>query len=300
MLWLDFISYKIYIHINVSSKEIMNNWDNKRADLHLHTIYSDGTLTPTEVIKLCYSKGLSIISIVDHDNIQGLEEAEDTANLYNIEVIPGVELSSNLNQKEVHILGYFIDRKNTKLNEYLDYFREERKKRAERIIRKLNLLDINIELDSILQKTVLGSIGRPHVAYALLENGYINTYEEAFDKYIGVNGPAYEAKIHFSPEDAIKLISQAGGLSFLAHPNRTFNESELKYLIEIGIDGIEVFHPAHTNERISYFKGITSEYFLLESGGSDFHGTKKNDLELIGSYTISEKMVDNMKRRLFK
>jgi predicted metal-dependent phosphoesterase TrpH len=271
-----------------------------KVDLHLHSIYSDGTLSPADVVKLSHSAGLSIISIVDHDNILGLEESEEAAKSLNVEVIPGVELSSTMNQKEVHILGYFIDRKNIKLIDYLSFFRDERRKRAERIVKKLNSLNIPLKIETVLRKTILGSIGRPHVAYALLEGGYIGNYDEAFEKYIGLNGPAYEEKIHFSPKDAIELISQAGGLSFLAHPNKTLNENELLNLIDLGIDGIEVIHPSHSHERINYFKGITSEYFLLESGGSDFHGGRKRDEVILGQYTVSAQAVENMKRRLFK
>jgi len=278
----------------------MQNQKQKKADLHLHSVYSDGTLSPTDVIKVSHSAGLSVVSIVDHDNIQGLEESEKAAENFNIEVIPGVELSSTLNQKEVHILGYFIDRKNSKLNDYLAFFRDERRKRAERIVKKLNSLNIPLKLETVLRRTIMGSIGRPHVAYALLENGFIDNYDEAFDKYIGLNGPAYEEKIHFSPKDAVDLISQAGGLSFLAHPNKTLNENELVHLIDIGIDGIEVMHPSHSHERVNYFKGITSEYFLLESGGSDFHGGRKRDEEILGRYTVDLQAVENMKRRLFK
>ncbi len=254
----------------------------KKADLHLHSVYSDGTFSPTEVIELASRAGLSAVSIVDHDNILGLEESEEAARKVDIEVIPGVELSSNLNQKEVHILGYFIDRKNRKLNDYLAFFRDERKKRAERIVKKLNSLNIPLKIEAVLRRTILGSIGRPHVAYALLEDGFIDNYDEAFDKYIGLNGPAYEEKIHFSPKDAIELISQAGGLSILAHPNKTLNENELLHLIDIGIDGIEVIHPSHSSERINYFKG------------------RKRDEEIMGRYAVDIKAVDNMKRRLFK
>ena len=271
-----------------------------KADLHLHSVYSDGLFTPLEIVKLANSKGISIISIVDHDSIQGLEETEVAASALGIEVISGVELSSSMNQKEVHILGYFIDRKNTKLNDYLQYFRDERKKRAEKIIKNLNDLNIQLSMESVVSEDFVGSIGRPHIAHALLVNGFVANYDEAFEKYIGLNGPAYEEKIHFSPRDAIELISQAGGLSFLAHPNKTLNENELISLIDMGIDGMEVIHPSHNAERINYYKGITIQYFLLESGGSDFHGGRKKDDENFGSYCVTSQVVDNMKRRLFK
>jgi predicted metal-dependent phosphoesterase TrpH len=271
-----------------------------KADLHLHSVYSDGLFTPQEIVKLANSKGMSIISIVDHDSIQGLEETEAAASVLGMEVISGVELSSSMNQKEVHILGYFIDRKNDKLNDYLQYFRDERKKRAEKIIKNLNDLNIPLNMESVVSKNFVGSIGRPHIAHALLVNGFVGNYDEAFEKYIGLNGPAYEEKIHFSPKDAIELISQAGGLSFLAHPNKTLNENELINLIDMGIDGMEVIHPSHNAERINYYKGITIQYFLLESGGSDFHGGRKKDDENFGNYCVTSQVVDNMKRRLFK
>jgi predicted metal-dependent phosphoesterase TrpH len=277
----------------------MQNLQNK-ADLHLHSTYSDGLFTPQEIVNLANSKGISTISIADHDSIEGLEETKVAASSLGIEVISGVELSSSMNQKEVHILGYFIDSKNIKFNDHMRYFRDERKKRAEKIIKKLNNLNIPLKMESVIKEDFVGAIGRPHIAHALFLNGFVTNYDEAFEKYIGLNCPAYEEKIHFSPKDAIELISQAGGLSFLAHPNKTLNENELVNLIDMGIDGIEVIHPSHNAERINYYKGITIQYFLLESGGSDFHGGRKKYDENFGNYCVSTKIVDNMKQRLFK
>jgi predicted metal-dependent phosphoesterase TrpH len=271
---------------------------NIKADLHLHTTYSDGAYSPYELVRLVHNAGISVIGIADHDNIQGLDDAIQFAKEFDIEVIPSVELSSTLNNKDVHILGYFVDYKHHKLNEYLTFFRNERKRRAERIVAKLNNLNIPLKFDSVHTKSEFGSIGRPHVAYALLEGGYIGSYDEAFEKYIGVNCPAYEEKVHFSPKDAIELISNAGGLSFLAHPNRLLNENELLFLIKCGLDGIEVVHPSHNQERERYFRGIINEYFLLESGGSDFHGGKRNDEGILGRFIVPYQVVENMKLRL--
>jgi 3',5'-nucleoside bisphosphate phosphatase len=270
-----------------------------KVDLHLHTIYSDGALSPYELIRLVNKSGLKVISISDHDNIQALEDATQLAKEFDIEVISGVELSTTINKKDVHILGYFVDYKNPKLLDYLNYFREERKRRAERMVAKLNNINIPLNIEAVMTKACSGSVGRPHVANAMLEAGFIGTYDEAFEKYIGINCPAYEEKIHFSPKDAIDLISSAGGLSFLAHPNRLLNDNELSFLIKSGIDGIEVVHPSHSDERERYYRGIINEYFLLESGGSDFHGNKPEEENLLGRFSVPYQVVENMKRRLY-
>jgi 3',5'-nucleoside bisphosphate phosphatase len=269
-----------------------------RADLHMHTIHSDGTLTPIELVKRGKSAGLTTISITDHDNVGGLNEAKAIGDALGIEVIAGVELSAAVEEQDVHILAYFIDIRNQDLLDHLAFFRYERKKRAERIVGKLNNLKVPLKLESVLEQAGSGSVGRPHIANALLEEGLTETYNEAFLKYIGFGKPAYEKKYQVSPQAAIKLISSAGGLSFIAHPGNSLDEKVILELINEGVDGIEVIHPSHSPDRTAYFNGIVNEYFLLASGGSDFHGGKKNDHEAFGRYYITDVQVDMMRRRL--
>ncbi|HXX62502.1 MAG TPA: PHP domain-containing protein [Bacteroidota bacterium] len=269
-----------------------------KADLHLHTTFSDGALSPRELIDRARLAGLSAISITDHDHTGALESAIDLGGRDGIEVIPGVELSTIIGELDVHILGYFIDRRDAGLQQYLALFRTERRKRAERIVEKLNSLHVPLSLDAVLEQAGEGSIGRPHIANALVDEGLTATYHEAFLKYIGFGKPAYEGKYMISPAEAIDLIATAGGLSFLAHPSTFVDDKIVRELIEAGIDGIEVVHPSHGPELVAHYSGIVSEYFLLASGGSDFHGGRRSDREALGKYTIPLDHVEMMRRRL--
>jgi len=271
-----------------------------KADLHTHTTHSDGALTPEELVRKAKSKGLAAIAIADHDNVAGLAEATEVGRSIGVEVIPGLELSATLGEKDVHILAYFFDPTHPRLLEYLEFFRLERRKRAERIVRKLNGLDIPLSLDSVLDQAGIGSVGRPHIASALVEEGHTQNYQEAFIKYIGSNGPAFEKKYQVGPAEAVQLIAQAGGLSFFAHPGKHTTEADLVALMDVGLDGIEVIHPSHSPTLQKHYRSLASQYFLLQSGGSDFHGGKKNDEAVFGAYTVPMSIVEDMRRRCFR
>jgi predicted metal-dependent phosphoesterase TrpH len=273
--------------------------ENARADLHLHTTYSDGVLSPSDIVAKSHDARLAVISITDHDNVGAIDEAIEWGKDVDIEVITGLELSVALNDKDIHLLAYFFDHTNQRLLDYLSFFRRERLKRAERIVQKLNNINVPLKLDSVLDQAGVGSVGRPHIASALLEEGLTETYHEAFLKYIGIGAPAYEKKYQLSPLEATRLITQAGGLSFLAHPGKYTTEVELSELINAGLDGIEVVHPSHDAARQEFYRSVTNQYFLLECGGSDYHGGRKNDEEAFGVYTIALDIVEEMRRRLF-
>ena len=188
--------------------------------------------------------------------------------------------------------------KNDHLLESLTVFREERLKRVERIVDKLNRMNIPLTVESVLANAGTGAVGRPHVANALVNGGHASSYQQAFNKYIGEGRPAYEKKSVVSPEETVRLIADAGGLSFLAHPGRSIDEKTLTHLIASGLDGIEVVHPSHSPELVKYYRGIVSQYYLLESGGSDFHGGLKNDDQQFGQVNIPLSSVDAMRHRL--
>ncbi len=269
-----------------------------RADLHTHTTYSDGTLSPYELVKKSKHAGLNIISITDHDTVDGIDEAIEVGKELDVEVIPGVELSASLNDMEVHILGYFIDYKNKALLDALAVFRLERLRRAERIVGKLNKMNVPLTMESVLANTSGGAVGRPHIATALVNEGHAESYKQAFNKYIGNGRPAFEKKTQFSPVETVKLIAEAGGLSFLAHPGKWLEDELLIQLIKSGLDGIEVVHPSHSHELVEYYRGVVNEYCLLESGGSDFHGGMKGDDDALGKIGVPISVVDMMRRRL--
>ena len=273
--------------------------DDGRADLHLHTVHSDGAFTPYEIVQRAHEAGLAAIAIADHDNLSAIDEAIEWGAHLGVQVVPGVELSATMGEKDVHLLAYFINRNNERLLEYLAFFRHERLRRAERIVQKLNRINVPLRLDSVLEQAGIGSVGRPHIANALVEHGLTDSFHEAFAKYIGAGGPAFEKKFQLTPQEAIRLVNSAGGLSFLAHPGRSMKEEDILHLISLGLDGIEIVHPSHQEEQRKYYRGIVNHYFLLESGGSDFHGGRKGDDYTFGAFTVPMRVVDAMKKRLF-
>jgi hypothetical protein len=269
-----------------------------RADLHLHTTHSDGTLSEQELVKRAKAAGLATISVTDHDSVSGIDGARAAGQECGVDVVNGVELSVSVDGQDIHLLAYFFDHTNQNLLDHLSFFRHERVKRAERIVGKLNALNLPLKLEAVLTQAGSGSVGRPHIANALVDQGLIETYHEAFYKYIGLGKPAYEQKIQVSPRDAIEMVASAGGLTFLAHPGNSIGDEILIRLIKEGIDGIEIIHPSHTQDRVSYYNGIVNQYYLLASGGSDFHGGKRNDVSSIGRYWINLEQVEAMRRRL--
>ena len=267
-------------------------------DLHTHTTASDGSLSPRSLLLAAWRAGVGTIGITDHDHVGAVDEAKETGEQLSIEVIPGVELSAELNGADIHILGYFIDHHNKDFVNELAFLREQRLRRAERIVGKLNDLRIPLRMEAVLERAGDGAVGRPHIASALVGEGLTESYQEAFLKYIGDGKPAYEQKYQVSPRHAFETIRNAGGLSFIAHPGSLLNEQTILALIRDGVDGIEVIHPSHSAEMIATYRAIVSEYNLLSCGGSDFHGGKRNDLDALGQYGISEGELAAMRVRL--
>jgi predicted metal-dependent phosphoesterase TrpH len=268
-----------------------------RIDLHTHTNLSDGAYSPTELVKKAYERGLNIISITDHDSVNGIKEAISVGKNLGVEVISGLEISTDLDDNEIHLLAYFIDIDNEELQKYLSFFRDERFHRAKRIVQKLQKLGLPVTIDDVIARSKNSAVGRPHIAYTLVDLGIIQNYQQAFEKYIGDRGPAFERKIHISPQSALKLINDAGGLSFIAHPG-FMKENLLLNLIKAGVDGIECIHPSHSENQVQFYRGIVNQYCILESGGSDFHGGKKADEENLGRFLVSQNVLDAMRKML--
>ncbi len=271
----------------------------RKVDLHSHTNHSDGYYSPVELVHKAKDVGIDILSITDHDSTNAISEATKIGRELGVEIIPGVEISSDIRGIEVHILGYFIDITNKELEHYLKFFREERIIRANNIVRKLNHLGMEITMADVMRISKNSAVGRPHIAQAMLELGLVKSFQDAFNKYIKNGGPAYEGKVHLSPQSAFKIISDAGGLSFVAHP-RYMSENIIKELIDAGADGIEVIHPSHSKELTRFYRGIVNEYYLLESGGSDFHGGKRADDDKFGKFFTTPIVVDTMRTRIMR
>lgn len=270
-----------------------------KADLHTHTNYSDGALSPTELLNLAKKKNLSVLAVTDHDSVEGIDEAIEAGKKLGIEVVPGLEISTDVDGDEIHLLGYFINHKDRELKSYLKFFRNERNERAKRIIKKLKKMGVEINIEEVKEVAKSSPICRPHIAQVLLKKKIVKSYLMAFQKYIGDYAPATEKKIYVSPQSAIKIINDAGGIAILAHPGK-MKEKVLTKLIEFGIDGIEVIHPSHKKNQQKFYKGIVQQYCLLGTGGSDFHGGLRNDEKNFGSFYIPLRNFEQIKHSIGK
>lgn len=260
--------------------------DFRRADLHTHTYFSDGRLSPTELVRKARQHGMHALSITDHDTISGLPEGFEAGRKYGVEMITGVELSVTVDDQEVHILGYFFDTEHTGLRQHLDVFQKQRHKRALEIVRRLNGLGIPLDFEGVLKQAQYGLIGRPHVAMAMVEDGIIPSYQDAFTTYLKDGGPAFIAKPLFPAGDALALLHDAGGIGVFAHPGHWTSERVVKKLIMLGLDGIETIHPGHDYILTRYYRQITCDHMLIETGGSDYHGLREDEDENMGRYSI--------------
>jgi hypothetical protein len=269
---------------------------NGMVDLHTHTNQSDGLLPPERVVQLAAIAGLRAVSITDHDAIGGLDAAVTVGNQLGVEVISGVELSVSHNGYDIHVLGYLIDFHHPRLLEFLNYFRDERVRRVHRILEKLNELGCPVPLETVMRKAGAGSLGRPHIADALVEEGHVLSYQDAFNRFIADGKPAFVPKVRISAAQAVAIIHEARGLACLAHPGQNLTELIILDVIKAGVDGIEVVHPKHTASQRELYRRFAQMYNLLETGGSDFHGGRKDD-EKLGDYVIAYEKVEKLKAR---
>jgi hypothetical protein len=262
-----------------------------RVDLHTHSTASDGLFAPSELLQQAKAAGLEVQALTDHDTTNGIPEALTAARQLGIELIPGIEINTDIEGNEVHVLGYFIDYQQTALQQKLQVLRDSRLRRGERMVENLNKMGIAIRWERV-REIAQGSVGRPHIAKALLEQGYVKSIPEAFDKYISSNSPAYVARYKLEPEHAIRLIVSAGGLPVLAHPlahpGLATIQQRFPQMHEAGLVGLETYYGPYTPEQVQTIKTFADEHDLIATGGSDYHGPGIHPTPLGGRYVPYE------------
>jgi predicted metal-dependent phosphoesterase TrpH len=278
-----------------------------RIDLHAHTTVSDGTLSPTQLVELAAREGLKALALTDHDHVGGLAEARIAGKRLGVEVVTGIELSVTHPSGEFHLLGYLFDEQDPALLRELEALRNHRAGRAAHIVQRLQAQGVPITLEDVAREASAqagGSVGRPHVARALLRKGLVSSVNEAFDRWLADGKPAAVPKRKMEARDALALLHGAGGIAVLAHPVTLSAEARdrvVRDLAALGLDGIEVVHSRHAPEDAQRFRDLARELGLLATGGSDFHGENKPDVRLgsgrDGNVSVDLPVLDALRRR---
>ena len=252
-------------------------------DLHTHSTFSDGTFTPLQLVKYAEEKGLKAFALTDHDTTEGVKEAKSIET--NVEVISGVEISTRYDKKEIHIVGLYVNENDADLNKQLKYYREKRVTRNFEILEKLNSLGVNITIDDVKESCTGDVISRAHIAKALVSKGFVGSYTEAFDRYLGDNKCAYVPRETLNYEESMELITKAGGVPVLAHPllykmSDTNLENMMVKLRQKGLKAVEVYYSTHSNSDTQHIMAMANRVGLIYSGGSDLHGATKPKIDM--------------------
>ena len=277
-----------------------------QIDLHVHSTASDGKLSPEDVVAKAAGLGLKVMALTDHDSIEGIVPALKAAEYYpELKVIPGVEISTDIPEGQAHVLGYYIDFQGHELKSALERFRDSREGRARGMVDKLAGLGIDIDWERVKEIAGDGAVGRPHIARAMLEKDHINTFGEAFDKYIGQDGPAYVERDKMTPAEAVKLIIQGRGLPVLAHPFTVINPEKLiGELKEAGLIGIEAYYKDYSLNETKTLLVWADKYNLIVTGGTDYHGIDDSTEVTLGGVDVplasAEKLTALADREMLK
>ncbi len=267
------------------------------ADLHLHTNFSDGTYSPEELVAQAAKHGLAAIALTDHDTVEGCERAGAACREAGIEFIAGTELTAEQGGNELHILGYFLDTQNGKLLLEISKFQAVRQNRIREMVARLNDLGVPLGADSVFALANCRSPGRPHVARALVNAGFCRSLDEAFERFLKKNRPAWVPKMKMSALVGIELIHQAGGLAVMAHPGLNRTDDSIPGLVDAGLDGIECFHTKHSTATAEHYLQLADRFHLLVTGGSDCHGLSKGK-PLIGTVRLPYEHVARLKSKI--
>ena len=267
-----------------------------KVDLHIHSTASDGRLTPAEVVRKAVEKGLTFIALADHDTVDGIAPAMIAAKAYpRLKIIPSMEISTDVPNSEVHMLGYFVDYDDRDLQVRLEKARHSRQERAQGMVTKLKKMGVHIEWKRVQEIAGDGSIARPHIAQAMLEKGYVGSLKEAFIKYIGRNGPAYVERDKMTPVEAVALILKSHGLPVLAHPLTMSDvEASIIELKSAGLVGIEAYYDSYTTEEVSMLVSLATKYNLITTGGSDYHGLEGLTETMMGGADVPLESVEQL------
>ena len=266
----------------------------RTCDLHTHSTWSDGVESATRVVEHALDKGLAALALTDHDTLKGIPEARARAESTDLEIISGVELSTSDGHHEIHILGYFFDENASEIVESLEKFRAIRRDRAREMIERLGELGMPLDEDDVFARAKGETVGRPHIAEALVDAGFANNLDDAFRRFIGNHGPAWIPKPLFRPEEAIELISRAGGVTSVAHPATIGDESILRKLAKSGLTGLECIHPKHDATLEDHYRRLAGELELIVTGGSDCHGRRVSG-SMIGYGDVPASVVDALR-----
>lgn len=273
-------------------------------DMHMHSTASDGTFTPTQLVEEAGRRGLRAMALTDHDTIDGLGEAIEVGKKVGVEVVPGIEFSTEYQGKEIHILGYFMDINNQVLIDKLEELRLDREERTELMLKKLEKYKINISMEELMAEVEGKLISRTHIANAMMKKGYVYSRKEAFDVYLKSNGAAYVPKGKIDPYEAVRIINSSGGVASLAHPkligvDKGAFEQLLKQLTEEGLRALEVYYPGFSEGEERYYMEKADEHGLLYTGGSDFHGLNRPGI-FVGTKGVNAQEFQKLKEKAFK
>ena len=272
----------------------------RAADLHVHTTASDGLETPSRVVEVALARGLAAVGITDHDSVSGLAEAlRRAAELGSDapEVVPGVELDTDSADGEIHILGYFMAWDDPNLESTLVRLRTGRLQRLTGMLSRLEALGLPLSPARVLELAGGGSVGRPHVARAMVEAGYVTSVAEAFQRFLARGKPAYVERLRFTPREAVRAIRAAGGVPVLAHPGKAVSRRTIRSLVEGGLEGLEVYHPDHDTLQEQDYSALAAGLGLVATGGSDSHGPGLHRGAEIGEKVVDAGVVEELRRR---
>jgi 3',5'-nucleoside bisphosphate phosphatase len=266
------------------------------ADLHLHTRYSDGTWSPTDLVREAQRHGLSALALTDHDTVEGCQPTAQACGEVGIEFIPGTELTAEQAGHEIHILGYYLETESPELLQEICLFQSVRQDRIREMVQRLNKMSIPLQVEAVFALANCRSPGRPHVARALVQAGLCRSLDEAFERFLKKNRPAWVPKYKMSAIEAIQLIHRARGVAVLAHPGLNHTDEVIPSIVEAGLDGIECFHTKHSTSMTEHYLEMADEHKLLVTGGSDCHGVNKGR-PLIGTVRVPYEHVEALKAR---